>query len=316
MTARVLVVDDDAPSRHLLQALLSREGHELVQAGDGAAALERIAQQAPDLVLLDLNMPEVDGFSVLAQLKGEEATRLIPVVVVSGSAQRAERLRALELGADECLTKPVDRVELRVRVAALLRLKRCTDQLERTANVMLLVARAVEARDPELGQHCERLVRWVTVTGRALGVAPAELHTLRLGAYLHDIGKIGIPDAVLLKPGPLDARERELMSRHPLLGESILAPLASMAAVLPLVRHHHERLDGSGYPDGLHGEQIPLLVRILSGADVLDALTTRRPYRDALPLEQALTVITQEVARGWWDAAVVACLARQARDLV
>ena len=309
--ARVLLVDDDPRSLQLLQACLHADGHELTFAADGEGALAAVADQTPDLVLLDLVMPGVDGFAVLQRLKAEAETRLVPVVVVTGLAQRDERLRAIELGADEFLSKPVDRIELLARVRALLRLKQHVDQLERTENVLRTIARTVEARDPALQEHCERLARWTTSVGAEFGLGEADLDTLRLGAYVHDIGKIGIPDSVLLKPGPLSEAERAMVRMHPVIGESILAPLASMAPVLPLVRHHHERLDGTGYPDRLHGGQITLPVRILAAVDVLDALTTHRPYRAALPISQAMEILQEEARRGWWDADVVACLAER-----
>ncbi len=306
----VLLVDDDGGTLALLQAILAPDGYEVALARDGASALRAVAARPPDLVLLDIALPGVDGLSVLEEIKAAAATALVPTVVVTGSAERAERLRALELGADELLTKPVDRAELRTRVRALLRLKHHVDQLERMENVLLTMARTVEARDPDLHEHCERMTRHVTAVSQEFGLHGDDLRTIRLGACLHDIGKIGIPDAVLLKPGPLTVAERAMVRVHPEIGESILRPLASMAAVLPLVRHHHERLDGSGYPDGLRGDAIPLLVRILTVVDLFDALTSNRPYRSALPRERALAVLREEVARGWWDADVVACAAR------
>lgn len=309
--ARVLLVDDDPANLQLLRVLLAPEGHELVLVGDGGSAIRAIAEHAPDLVILDLVMPGVDGFAVLERLKATPATRLIPTIVVSGSTERSERLRAIELDADEFLTKPVDRIELRARVRALLRLRHHVNQLEHTENVLVTMGRAVEARDPNLHEHCERMTEWADAVGREFGLGSDDLRTLGLGASLHDIGKIGIPDAILLKPGPLDEAERAVLRTHPLVGESILRSLASMAAVLPLVRHHHEHLDGSGYPDGLCGEEIPLLVRILSVIDVFDALTTNRPYRAALPHEDAMAILSQEAAAGWWDRTVVDCLARR-----
>ena len=308
--ARVLLVDDDPGNLRLLEAVLAPDGYQVDLAVDGRSALRSIAQCVPDLVLLDLVMPGIDGLSVLERLKTEPATRLVPAVVVTGSGERAERLRAIELGADEFLIKPVDRVELRARVRALLRLKDHVDQLECTENVLVSMARTVEARDPDLREHCQRMADRATAIGRELGLGPEELRTLRLGAHLHDLGKIGIPDAVLLKAGPLTEAERAIMRGHPAIGESILRPLASMAGVLSLVRHHHEHLDGSGYPDGLRGEQISLSVRILSVTDVFDALTTRRPYRAALSDPEALAVLRQEAERDWWDRGVIDCLSR------
>lgn len=316
MLARVLVVDDDPSTLRLLRAILAPDGHEVSLAGDAEQALDAISDRVPDLVVLDLGLPGMGGLELLERLKTEVPTRLIPVVVVTGVDERTARLEAIDLGADEFLTKPVDRAELRTRVRALLRLKHHVDQLERTENVLVTMARTVEARDPDLREHCERMSQWVTLVGREFGLDEDDLRTLSLGAYLHDIGKIAIPDSVLLKPGPLNGPERTIVRSHPIVGESILKPLTSVDDVLPLVRHHHEHLDGSGYPDGLAGQDIALKVRILSACDVFDALTTHRPYRTALSFGQAVEVLSAEVRRGWWDAEVVACLARSTVPMV
>ncbi len=306
--AHVLLIDDDPTNLMLLRAILSQDGYELTSASDGASALSSIARSVPDLVLLDLRMPGIDGMTVVERLKADPATAMVPTVMVTGSAARAERLRAIDLGVDEFLTKPVDRIELRTRVRALLRLKHHIDQLERGENVLLTIARTVEARDPDLREHCQRMTRWVSACAQEFDAGRDDLRTLRLAASLHDIGKVGLPDTILLKPGPLDERERSLMQAHPVIGESILRPLSTVAAVLPLVRHHHERLDGSGYPDGLSGDAIPLLVRILSVVDVFDALTTNRPYRRAMDSGRAIAILAEESDRGWWDPDVVRCL--------
>jgi len=306
---RVLLVDDEPANLRLLQAILSDDGYELAEAQGGQAALQEIREVPPDLVILDLAMPEVDGFEVLRSLKGDAGTHLIPVVVITASDERQLRLRAVELGADDFLNKPVDRVELRARARALVRLKRHVDELERAENVLLAFARSVEARDPDTRDHCDRLARRAVALGRTFGLDPAELRVLRLAAYLHDLGKIGLPDAVLLKPGPLTHGERLLVRQHPVLGEEILQPLRTMDAVRPLVRQHHERLDGSGYPDGLRGEQISLSVRVLSVCDVYDALVTHRPYRPALLREEAFSVLRSEARQGFWDSRVVDALA-------
>jgi putative two-component system response regulator len=307
---RLLLVDDDPTSLRLLRGMLSAEGYVLEDADGGDAALRAVERQAPDLVVLDLAMPGVDGFAVLRRLKGAEATRLIPCVVVTAADEREQRLRAVELGADEFLSKPVDRAELQARVRALLRLKTHIDALEHVENVLLAFARSVEARDPDTRDHCERMARRATALGRVFGLGEEALRALRLAAFLHDLGKIGLPDAVLLKPGPLTQAERMLVRHHPVLGEEILEPLRTMDAVRPLVRHHHERLDGSGYPDGLSGAEISITTRILSVCDVFDALTTHRPYRLAMPTGQAFAVLDGEVARGYWDGNVIEELKR------
>lgn len=308
--ARVLIVDDTAANRELMARTLGPLGHDLEFAADGRAALACIAAAPVDLVLLDLVMPGLDGFGVLEQLKAGPRTRMIPVIVVTASGERASRLRAIALGADDFATQPLDTVELKARVQALLRLKRQTDALESSEAMLMALGRSIEARDPDTHDHCERMARRVVGLGTHLGLDADALHALKLGAYLHDIGKVGIPDAVLLKPGPLVEAERALIQQHPVIGEQILRPLHTMGAVLPLVRHHHERLDGSGYPDGIAGNAIAPAVRILSAVDVFDALTTRRPYRPALDRDEALKVMGAECDAGWWDRGVVRALIR------
>ena len=306
---RVLLVDDEpATVRHLTGALAD-EGYELLSAGSGAEALDTVASHRPDLVLLDIGMPPPDGFAVLERIKADVRTRLIPVVMVTGCDRRATRLRAVGLGADDFLNKPVDLAALRARVRALLRLKRHVDELEHAENVLLSLARAVEARDPGLAEHCARMTELVGRVAERLGLPPADRPVLRMGARFHDIGKIGIPDAVLQKAGLLTPAERVLVRTHPVVGEEILRPLTTLAPVLALVRGHHERLDGSGYPDGLRGDQIPRTVRILSAVDVYDSLTSVRPYRPAMTPDGAMALLQDEARSGYWDARVVDALA-------
>lgn len=310
---RILLVDDEPLNLEVLQGFLAPEGYDLVLASDGEQALRLAGELPPDLVLLDLAMPRVDGFEVLRTLKESPKTRLTPVVVVTAFTERSLRLRAISLGADDFLSKPVDSVELRTRTRALLRLKQHIDELERLEDVLTALATIIEARDPGTGDHCVRLKRLAVAIGRDLGLSGEQLRILQLGACLHDIGKIAIPDSVLLKSGPLSADERALIETHAIVSEEILRPLQAMAPVLPLVRGHHERLDGSGYPDQLAGDAIPLEVRILSVVDVYDALTTHRPYRPALQTEEAFAILHEETGHGYWDPDVVAALVRQQR---
>lgn len=306
----VLLVDDDAVQLQLLRGMLGPDGYRLASAEGGAAALTAIAEHAPDLVLLDLHMPDTDGFAVLEQVQADVWMRRIPVVVVTASDERPERLRALEVGAADFLSKPVDREELRARVRSLVRSKRHADDSEQAESVLHTLACAIEARDLGLREHCERLCRLVLSLGQELGLGPWDLSTLRRGAYLHDIGKIALPDAVLLKSGHLTQADWAAVRTHPVIGERILRPLRTLDPVRTLVRHHHEHLDGSGYPDGLCAEALSLPVRILSVADVFDVLMCRRPYRPALSAAEALTALNAETERGWWDPAVVAALNR------
>lgn len=310
---RILLVDDEPINLELMVELLQDEGHQLLLARDGKQALALCIEQTPDLVLLDLAMPKMDGFAVLQELRCKEATRLLPIVVVTAHAARAMRLRAIEMGADDFVTKPFDNLELRTRVKALLRYKTYLDELERSEGVLLSLGRIIEARDPNTLNHCERIANMARVLGARLGLSEREARALHLGAFLHDIGKVGIPDAVLLKPGPLDQAEQATMRMHPVIGEQMLRSLASMRDVLPLIRHHHERLDGSGYPDHISGDKIPAIVRVLSVCDVFDALTERRPYRNALSIDVALEILHKEVKLGYWDRTIVTALEDQLR---
>lgn len=302
--ASILIADDDAASARFLKRLLTRDGHQVPVVATAAAALTACTASPPDLIVIDL-VVHGDGFRVCRSLKEQPSTRLIPVVIVTSRFDRAERLRAIECGADDFIPKPFDSVELRARIASLLRLKRYTDELESAESVILGLGATIEARDPCTQGHCERLARYASHLGRALGLDGADLGALARGGYLHDIGKIAIPDSVLLKGGRLDADEARVMREHPVVGDALCAGLRSLRSVRPIVRHHHERLDGTGYPDGLKSGAVPLLAQIVGLVDVFDALTTQRPYREPLPCERALEMLTEEADRGWRDHSLV-----------
>jgi putative two-component system response regulator len=218
------------------------------------------------------------------------------------------------VGADDFLSRPVDRSELLARVRSLLKLKYRTDELERAGLVLFSLARSIEGKDPYTHGHCERLAEYSACLGEHLGLAEDQIIALRRAGVVHDIGKVAVPDAILLKPGRLTADEWKLVQQHPIVGERICAPLKSFRLVLPILRHHHEKLDGSGYPDGLRGEAIPLTARVLQIVDVYDALTTVRPYKPALSITDALQTMKQEVAQGWWDPHIFDQFERLVRD--
>ncbi len=312
MTARgkILVVDDEAPSRRLLRELLEEQGYEVREAADGEAALTAVAADPPDVVLLDVMMPRRDGYSVCQQLKGDERTRLTPVVIVTSLDELPDKLKAIQVGVDDFLTKPFNAAELATRVRSLVSLKRYTDELEHASRVLHGIALAVERRDAYTGGHCKRVGEYAVRVGVALGLRDDDLKVLRLAGTFHDLGKIAIPDAILRKPARLTAEEMEIIKTHPTVGCELVQPMRTLAGVLPLIRHHHERLDGSGYPDGLEGAQIPLTVRILSVVDIYDALATERPYKSSFPHERCIAVLREEATRGWWDRNVVETVAR------
>jgi len=297
----VLVVDDDALIRQLLGDELVEEGYTVSIAKDGEAALEKVATDPPDLILLDVMMPKLDGFEVCRRLKSDERTILIPVVMLTALMAIEERIKSIEAGADDFLSKPHNRQELLTRVRSLLRLKRHTDELEHAETVLFSLALSVEAKDPFTNDHCDRIARYSLALGENLGLPREHLKALQRGAILHDLGKIGVPDAILLKPGPLTDAERAVIRQHPVIGERICSPLKSLRLVLPIIRHHHERWNGTGYPDGLAGEATPLTARILQCVDVFDALTIERPYKPAYTQEQAVAIMREEVAKGWQD---------------
>lgn len=311
---QVLVVDDDASNRLLTQEMLAQHHYTVTAAANAAEARQEIAAAPPDIILLDVIMPGVSGIELCRELKEDPATRLIPVILITGLADRESKLRGIEAGADDFLNKPVDPPELFARVKSLLKLKQFTDDLENAETVLFSLALGVEARDPYTEGHCHRLSNYAANLGQALGLGSEDIVALRRAGVLHDIGKIAVPDAILRKPGPLDEEEMGIMRRHPETGEQICRPLRSFSRVLPIIRHHHEHWNGGGYPDHLAGEQIPLLARVLQVVDAYDALTTARPYKPAWPHAQAKATLLEEASRLWWDKEVLDVFLRQVGD--
>ena len=296
--SRILIADDTESIRTLFRKLLGADGHEVIDVADGLAALGAVQEHHPDVVLLDITMPQLDGLEVCRRLKSDPATRLTPVVLVTGLSDLQDRIKGIEAGADEFLSKPVHPLELRARVGSLTRMKQLFDALDSAEAAFMTLALTIEARDPTTNGHCERLARHAVALGKALGLGESDLQALHRGGYLHDVGKVGVPDAVLLKQGPLTADEFALMKKHPDIGDSLCAPLQSLRNVRPIIRCHHERLDGSGYPQGLRGEEVPLLAQIVGICDVFDALTSHRPYRPALAASEAARHLLQDAADG------------------
>jgi putative two-component system response regulator len=294
----ILVVDDEQANRELLVRLLTTHGYSVESVGDGEAALTALDDKLPDLILLDVQLPGISGFDVCREIKQRPATRLTPVVLVTGLQARQHKIQGIQAGADDFLSKPFDREELIARVGSLVRLKRYTDELESAESVILSLALTVEARDPYTEGHCQRLAGYARALGVRLHLHDNELAALQRGGYLHDVGKIGVSDLVLQKPSRLTAEEYEAMKQHTVIGERLCGELRSLEAVRPIVRHHHERRDGSGYPDRLRGDDISLLAQIVAIADTYDAITTTRPYRAALPADHAYQELMDETAKG------------------
>jgi len=301
----ILVVEDDAHIREVLSGLLGALGYRLLMAGSAEQALDALNVVSPDLVLTDVHLGAMSGIELCARLKGDPRHELMPVVILTAVGDLTARVAGLAAGADDFFTKPVEFVELRTRLAALLRVKLLLGQLERAEAVITTLALTIEARDPYTLGHCDRLSRYAVAVGEALGLDQDMVRSLRLGGYLHDLGKIAVPDGILLKPGPLDPVEQERIRAHPGTGSDLVLGLRSLDLVRPIMRHHHEKWDGSGYPDGLKGEAIPLGARIISVVDVFDALHTDRPYKSALSRPEAVSTLIRETDAGYWDPRIV-----------
>lgn len=304
--SRVLVVDDNEDTAMLMQELLSHRGYEVITAANAAQAEAEISRRAPDLILSDVVMPGKSGYEFCRELKDNPSTRLIPFVLITGLSDREDKVRGIEAGADDFLNKPIFPEELFARVKSLIKLKEFTDELETAESVLCTLGLSVESRDPYTEGHCERLALHASALGRHLGLDNESIVALRRGGFLHDLGKIAIPDEVLKKGSNLTEVEWSIMRQHPIIGENICQPLKSLRLVLPIIRNHHEHSDGSGYPDHLLKNDIPLLARILQVADVYDALRTVRPYKTALTHDEAYSTMLQEAKDGLWDEELVA----------
>ncbi|HEY8655484.1 MAG TPA: HD domain-containing phosphohydrolase [Candidatus Limnocylindria bacterium] len=308
----VLVVDDVAANRELLKALLDDLGHDVRTVNDGEAALAAVTVEEPDLILLDIEMPRLDGLEVCRRIKGDPRLRLVPVVLLTARADRATRLSGIAAGADDFLTKPFDANELLLRTKVLLRDRALNIRLDAADSVLLAMGRAVEARDRYTVHHAERVGAEAAVVARALGFDEEDVDIVYRGGVLHDLGKIAIRDAILLKPGPLTSEEFAIMRTHADEGARICEPLHSTEHYVPIIRHHHERLDGGGYPDGLAGDSIPVGARLVAVADAWDAMVTDRPYRKGLPAAEAIRRL-QEGAGTQWDQRFVEVFLRLPR---
>jgi putative two-component system response regulator len=303
--AKILVVEDDPQAIGILEPILISKGYSVTVARDGVEGVEKLRSHNPDLVLLDIDMPRLDGLSVCRAVKNEPSTRLIPVVMLTAFGDLENKIEALEAGADEFLNKPYNSLELFTRINSLLRMRYLNAQLDNAEDVLFSMARAIEAKDSYTQGHVERVSGLAVELGAHLGLSEDEQDSLRKGGILHDIGKIGVPDVILNKAGPLTPEERGVIRQHPEQGARICEKLKSIRGAIPIIRHHHERLDGTGYPDQLSGDEIPLLARILTVVDIYDALTTTRSYRKSMPHDQAMQLMWDETKKGWWDKDVV-----------
>ncbi len=302
---RILVVDDNVTNVELLEAYLCAADYEVITAYNGHSGLEMAITEAPDLLLLDIMMPGLDGYQVCTQLKNNEKTRFIPIIMITALTEIEDKIKGLNAGADDFLSKPFNKHELMARVRSLLRIKSLHDDLDSSEDIILTLALALEAKDPYTKGHSERVAALATDLAKAIGLSDRAQDRIHKAGILHDIGKIGVSGKVLSKKGALQGDEYEDVIAHPSIGATICQPLKSLSDIIPMIKHHHERYDGNGKPDGLMGEEIPLGARIISIADTYDAMTSTRPYRKAMQKEMALSIFESETNNGQWDQELV-----------
>ena len=312
----ILIVDDDNRNLKLMEGMLFPVKCDLIKATNGLDALNIVEKNNIDLILMDVMMPEMDGYEVCRQIKSSEATRLIPVVLVTALNDSEARVKGIEVGADDFITKPPNKSELVARTKSLINFKRLNDNLASIEYVLFSLAKTVEAKDEYTQGHVERVSKLAIALGRKMGLSEEEMEALRYGGILHDIGKIGIPGSILNKPGPLSPEEWEVMKNHPVAGYNICLPLKkNLGYALEVIRHHHEKLDGSGYPDGIKDEEISTAARIMAVVDIYDALVTDRPYRKGMPLDKAIEILNEEANDKKLDPVVVNYLIEIVGDL-
>ncbi|MBI2337165.1 MAG: response regulator [Deltaproteobacteria bacterium] len=302
---KILIVDDHRTNIELLMAQLKAYPYELVSAADGEEALRVVEQTPPDLILLDLMMPKVSGYQVCQTLKNSKKTQFIPIIVITALKELEDKIKAIEMGADDFLMKPFNKVELITRVKSLLKLKELYDDVDSSESIIFTLAEMLEAKDVYTRGHSERVARYAVLLAKYIGLSEAEQLLIRKGALLHDIGKIGICESILNKPDKLSQEELAHIRSHPARGCEICKTLKSLMATLPVIRHHHERIDGKGYPDGIGEKEINLAPRIVAIADAYDAMTSNRPYRKGIAPAEALKVFERERLYGQWDPELV-----------
>jgi len=295
----IVVAHHDATLGAQLRDVLASYGYQVQLVADGAFVLYHARTGNPDVLLMTVDIAGREHFDVCRQLRADAQTRLLPVILISDDADHDSRVRGLESGADDCLITPVDHAELLARVRSLTRIKRYTDEMDSAASIITTLAVMIETRDGYSEGHCHRMANYATSLGRALGLADSELQALHRGGFLHDIGMLAIPDSVLRTQGPLKPEEYRLIQSHTIIGDDLCANLRSLQAIRPIVRSHHERLDGSGYPDGLRGDSVPLLAQIIGIVDAFDGITSMRAYHEPESPAHALQVLQKQVALGW-----------------
>lgn len=303
--ATILIVDDVLSNLELMETTLGKEGFNVLTALNGADALQIIKDSPPDLAILDVMMPGMDGYELCRRLKAMSGSKFFPVIMVTALNGLEDKIRGLEAGADDFFSKPFHAIEFMTKIRSLLKLKRLQEELDHSESIILTLAIALEAKDPYTKGHSERVGNLSVELALFIGLPEKEQSLIRKAGIIHDIGKIGIGEGVLHKQEPLSEEELQLIRQHPIIGENICKPLYSIQAILPAIRHHHERWDGRGYPDGLRGDEIPLMAKILGIADSLDAIMSERPYRRPASMEEALRKMEMERFSGQWDSWLV-----------
>ena len=312
----ILVVDDVRSNLELMEVVFLKEGFRVYTALDAGDAIKIFQQSPPDLAVLDVMMPEMDGFDLCRKLKDISGKRFFPVILLTGLIDKKSRIKGIESGADDFISKPFDTSELLTKIKSLLKLKALQDELDHSENIILTLAVAMEARDPYTKGHSTRVSKLSADFVSFLGISQRDREEMKKAGILHDIGKICLSASLLHKPGALTEEEWEIIKRHTILGEEICRPLVSMRKILPAIRHHHERWDGRGFPDGLSGGNIPLMARILSVVDSFDAMVSERPYRDRRSARTALETLKSEQYEGQWDPELLGYFIKMMNPLV
>jgi putative two-component system response regulator len=301
-TPSILVVDDVRSNLELMEAVFMKEGFRVYTALGADAAIDLFVSHSVDLAVLDVMMPGIDGFELCARLKDMSGRRFFPVILLTALTDRQSKIKGIASGADDFISKPFDNSELMMKIKSLLKLKRLNEELDHSENIILTLAVAMEARDPYTKGHSTRVSKLSVDFVSFLGLPETDLKEMKKAGILHDIGKICLSESLLRKPGPLTREEVEMIKTHAVLGEELCRPLVSMRKILPSIRHHHERWDGRGFPDGLGGEEIPLMARILAIVDSFDAMVSVRPYRDRRSVAVTLETMKSEQYDGQWDS--------------
>ena len=306
--SKIVIADDSFIILKKLEMFLLNLGYQVFTASDGKQALELIDKVNPDLIILDLYMPFIDGVEVCRIVKNDESTCLVPVIILTSSSSKDDKNLAISVGANDFINKTYETVELKLKVESLLKLKHAIDHLENANNIIRSLAKAVEVKDKYTEGHAERVSLYAAQIGMKLKLSEQQIKDLAMAGLLHDIGKIGIVDTILNKTGRLTEEEFNTIKQHPVIGEEICSPIKSFERVKKIIRHHHEKLNGKGYPDGIDGSNICIEIRIMTVADIYDALTSDRSYRDAMGREMAIAILEQAVSNGEVDQNIVSAL--------